>query len=192
MIHRLISPALLFLVLLLTLNLFTDRVHASSSQTTTLNYDTRYHGRVYHKQAIVYLPAGYSAKKNYNTIYLLHGSTETAQDFYHDGDFKRLLDKLIAEDQLPASIVIFPTYYPDRHFVSQDYYRDRQLNREFAKHELVHDLLPAVAQHYRTYAKDGSSESLRASRNHRVFGGFSMGAITTWYVFQYQLPYFAN
>lgn len=166
------------------------RVAASSSRTSTLHYSTTYQGKTYHKQALVYLPAGYSFYHRYNTIYLLHGSTETPREFYEDGRFEERLDSLIHNHQLTPSIVVFPTYYPSRNFVSQDYYRDRRLNRAFAQHELVSDLLPAVARHYSTYAHNSSSQALAASRNHRAFGGFSMGSITTWYVFQYQLPYF--
>lgn len=190
MINRLSAVIWVIVVILLTTVFSTTKVHASSSRTVTLNYQTVYHHHTYHKQALVYLPAGYSNQHRYNTIYLLHGSTETPREFYQDGNFKQVLDRLIVSDQLPPSIVIFPTYYPDRSFVSANYYRDRRLNRAFAQHELVHDLLPAVAQHYRTYASGSDNTALKKARNHRAFGGFSMGAITTWYVFQYQLPYF--
>jgi hypothetical protein len=33
-------------------------------------------------------------------------------------------------------------------------------------------------------------EGLMASRNHRGFGGFSMGSVATWRTFQYALDYF--
>lgn len=163
---------------------------SSHSKTETVNYQTTYRGKRYSKQALVYLPAGYSNQRRYNVIYLLHGSAETARDFYRDGNFQQLLDRLIASGQLEPSIVVFPTYYPDRSFVTSDYSRDNRLNRAFAQHELVTDLLPAVEGRYSTYAKNTTQEALRASRQHRAFGGFSMGAITSWYVFQYQLPYF--
>lgn len=178
----------------LIITLLTPRnVRASSrSKTVTVNYQTTYRGKRYSKQALVYLPAGYSSQQKYNVIYLLHGSTETARDFYRDGDFQQLLDRLIANGQLKPSIVVFPTYYPDRSFVTSDYYRDNRLNRAFAQHELVADLIPKIEGRYSTYAKSTTQEALRSSRQHRAFGGFSMGAITSWYVFQYQLPYFST
>jgi enterochelin esterase-like enzyme len=167
-------------------------VMASSSRTETISYQTTYQGRQYQKKALVYLPAGYTKAKKYNTIYLLHGSTETARDFYRDGNWQSVLDREIAKGNLKRSIVVFPTYYPSRKFVTSNYYRDNRLNRAFAKNELVNDLVPAVEGHYSTYAKGTNQQALQNSREHRAFGGFSMGAITTWYVFQYQLPYFAS
>lgn len=164
--------------------------YASSSRVETVNYQAQYRGNNYHKQALVYLPPNYSTKRRYNVIYLVHGSTETSRDFFRDGKFQQNLDQLIAEGRLKPSIVVFPTYYPNRSFVTSDYYRDNRLNRAFAQDELVRDLVPAVEGRYHTYANGTSAQALQASRNHRAFGGFSMGAITTWYVFQYQLPYF--
>ena len=42
-----------------------------------------------------------------------------------------------------------------------------------------------------TFARgDTSDQSLRASRRHRAFGGFSMGATTTWDVFALRPQYF--
>ncbi len=165
---------------------------ASSSTTTTVDYTTTYRGRQYQKQALVYLPAGYSNQQRYNTLYLMHGSTESARDFYRDGNFKAVLDHAISNGQLKPSIVIFPTYYPSRRFVTSDYYRDNRLNRAFAEHELIDELVPAVERRFSTYGQGTSKRKLRASRQHRAFGGFSMGAITTWYVFEHQLDYFAS
>lgn len=175
------------------LTIFINSGHAeAASHTETIRYQTEYRGQEYNKQALVYLPSGYSSNKKYNVIYLLHGSTESSQDFFRDGHFKRLLDQLNQNGRLKDSIVVFPTYYPSRRFVTSDYYRDNRLNRAFAQNELVDDLVPAVEGHYSTYASGTSKEQLSASRKHRAFGGFSMGSITTWYVFEYQLPYFST
>lgn len=89
-----------------------------------------------------------------------------------------------------AKNVVFPTYYPNSEQVSSNYYDDNPLNRRFAKTELMHNLVPAVEKKYKTYAKNTTKKQLENSRSHRAFGGFSMGSITTWYVFQYDLPYF--
>ena len=48
------------------------------------------------------------------------------------------------------------------------------------KYELRNDVIPAVEAKYATFAhKDVSSESLKASRDHRAFAGFSAGSVTT-------------
>lgn len=54
----------------------------------------------------------------------------------------------------------------------------------------MHDLVPAVEKQCKTYAKSVSKKNLEKSRDHGAFGGFSMGSITSWYVFQYDLSYF--
>lgn len=163
--------------------------NAQSSKTETLTYQTTYQGKKYSKQALVYLPANYDPTKRYDIVYLLHGSTDSARGFYRTGKFKQELDRLIQTKKLPQTIAVFPTYYPDQSFVTSDYVADDPLNRHFAT-ELATDLIPAVEGKYKTYAKDTSKEQLQASRAHRAFGGFSMGAITTWYVYEKQLPYF--
>lgn len=175
----------------LAFSLHLDQVQADS-RTKTVSYQTTYRNQNYQKQALVYLPDGYNDQQKYNVIYLLHGSTESATDFYRDGNFKKVLDRLMASGKMKKSIVVFPTYYPSRSFVSPDYYRDDRLNRAFARHELVDDLVPAVEGRYHTYANGVSRSALQSSRTHRAFGGFSMGSITTWYVFNDQLPYFAE
>ena len=43
---------------------------------------------------------------------------------------------------------------------------------------------------YSTYAEDVSVEAIEASRDHRGFGGFSMGSVNTWRTFEHALPYF--
>lgn len=192
MVSRSINILLALLAVVVANLAISHPAQASSSRTETLDYQTSYLGHTYRKRALVYLPAGYSHRQRYNLIFLLHGSTESASDFYRDGNFHRLLDRLEKNGQLRKSIVVFPTYYPDRSFVSSDYYRDNRLNQAFAKNELVNDLLPAVVHRYSTYARGTDPAALREARAHQSFGGFSMGAITTWYVFQYQSAYFST
>ncbi|WP_260205920.1 alpha/beta hydrolase [Lactobacillus acidophilus] len=163
---------------------------STDSQSEIIKYTTTHNRKKYTKQAIVYLPKNYNAKEKHNILYLLHGSTEVnngRSTLYQDGNFKRTFDDLSDRGELKNTIVVFPTYYPSSKQVSSNYYDDNPLNRRFAKTELMHDLVPAVEKRYKTYA---TKKQLEKSRNHRAFGGFSMGSITTWYVFQYDLPYF--
>ena len=48
-------------------------------------------------------------------------------------------------------------------------------------------VVPFVEGKYSTYAASTSEADLRASRMHRAYGGFSMGAVSTWAVFQNNL-----
>lgn len=167
--------------------------NSTASQSQIIKYQTTYNHRKYSKQAIVYLPKNYRAKQKHNVLYLLHGSTEVRNGrslLYEEGNFKRTFDNLSDRGELKNTIVVFPTYYPSSKQISDNYYNDNPLNRRFAQTELIHDLVPAVEKRYKTYARNTTKKALQSSRNHRAFGGFSMGSITTWYVFQYDLPYF--
>ncbi|MFD0897834.1 alpha/beta hydrolase [Loigolactobacillus binensis] len=163
-----------------------------------ITYQTTYRNKTYQKKALVYLPAGYAtnATKRYDILYLLHGATMSETSFLgHTGTdstsrFKTLLDHEIAACKMKPTIVVTPTYYPDDRFVTSDYERDDPLNLAFARNELPNDLLPVVEKQYRTYARATDKKGLAAARRHRAFGGFSMGAITTWYVFEHDLNLF--
>ncbi|MBR1448166.1 MAG: hypothetical protein IJ588_05405, partial [Prevotella sp.] len=50
-------------------------------------------------------------------------------------------------------------------------------------------LIPAVETHYSTYLESPDEAGILASRQHRAIGGFSLGSITTWYVFEQAFPY---
>lgn len=64
-----------------------------------------------------------------------------------------------------------------------------QLTRNY-HNELINDLIPTVEGTYSTYTASTSAEDLITSRDHRGFGGFSMGAVATWRTFQFCLDYF--
>lgn len=65
-----------------------------------------------------------------------------------------------------------------------------QLNQNF-HNELNNDLIPAVESSYHTFAEDVTPEAIASSRDHRGFGGFSMGSVATWRTFQNSLDYFS-
>ena len=106
------------------------------------------------------------------------------------GGVAPIVDQLTSAGSITPTIVVFATYYPDRSFATEDYEDDYALNRFFATTE-IDTLIKTVESRYTTFARgDTSDESLRASRRHRAFGGFSMGATTTWDVFALRPQYF--
>jgi len=153
-----------------------------------ITYEQAYEGATYEKEALVYVPASYTPGVPANIAYLTHGWWGTA-DGLAEG-VAPVVDQLTSAGSITPTIVVFATYYPDRSFVTEDYEDDYALNRFFATTE-IDTLIEAVESHYTTYARgDTSDESLRASRRHRAFGGFSMGATTTWDVFTLRPQYF--
>ena len=145
------------------------------------------------KEAWVYLPYGYSEGQNYNVMYISHGgwSNETTimGTDTNSRAFKYVIDHAIEDGKIQPLIIVLPTYNNTSGSDSGDYSLALQLTDQF-HNELVNDLIPAVEGKYSTYAADTTPEGLAASRDHRGFGGFSMGSVNTWCTFRYCLDYF--
>lgn len=145
------------------------------------------------KEAWVYLPYGYSEDQKYNVFYLSHGGwsneTTTMGTDRNPRSFKYVIDHAIEEGKIQPLIIVLPTYNNTSGRDSGDYSLALQLTDQF-HNELVNDLIPAVESKYSTYAEDTTQEGLKASRDHRGFGGFSMGSVNTWCTFRYALDYF--
>ncbi|EJN45684.1 putative esterase [Actinomyces sp. ICM39] len=169
----------------------TSSVLAASTLEGTIqeiSYKQAYEGTTYEKEALVYVPPTYTPGVPANIVYLTHGWWGSADGLAEGA--APIVDQLTSEGAIAPTLVVFATYYPDRSFATDDYEDDYALNRFFATTE-IDTLIAAVESRYTTYARgDTSDESLRASRRHRAFGGFSMGATTTWDVFALRPQYF--
>ena len=146
-----------------------------------------------HKTAWVYLPYGYTDAQRYNVFYFMHGgwSNETTQlgTDDHPSALKHVIDHAIADGKMKPMIIVCPTYNNTSPEDSGDYGLAIQLTDQY-HNELLYDLMPAVEGKYSTFAEDTTPEGLKKSRNHRGFGGFSMGSVTTWRTFEHCLDYF--
>lgn len=111
------------------------------------------------------------------------GTTEAPRDFKH------IMDHAIQDGKIQPLIIVLPTYNNTSGSDSGEYSLSLQLTANF-HNELVNDLIPAVESKYSTYAKTTDEAGLAASRDHRAFGGFSMGAMNTWRTFEHCLDYF--
>ena len=145
------------------------------------------------KYCFVYLPYGYEETKKYNTLYLLHGGGGE-MDVFFEGEgrssrIKKLFDHMIENGDMEAAIVVTPTYY---HIGNKEITMDYSVNQiEHFHQELLCDLIPAVEGRYATYAESTDLEGLKASREHRAYGGYSMGSLSTWCTFKNCLDYFS-
>lgn len=126
-------------------------------------------------------------------FYLSHGgwSNETSlmgtDEEPHS--FKYVIDHAIEDGKIQPLIIVLPTYNNTSGDDSGNYSLAIQLTDQF-HNELLNDLIPAVESKYSTYAEDTTPEGLLASRDHRGFGGFSMGSVNTWCTFRHGLDYF--
>ena len=143
-------------------------------------YDTKAYAtdeRSVKKSAYVYLPYGYSKEKEYNILYLMHGTGDDEKYWLKTNPYnKTMLDNMIANGDIEPLIVVTPTFY-----VEDDCADDLdQLTYSFAK-ELRNDLMPEIESSYSTYAKSADDEGFSQSRDHRAFAGLSRGAVTMYH-----------
>lgn len=160
-------------------------------QVTYESQDYTGDGIVITKPAWVYLPYGYDENDTdtrYDILYLMHGWTMTAHDFLNEdqSNLAHILDNLIEAGDIPPVIVVSATF--DVENQAQSFSRSVEELSVF-HNDLREHLMPYIESRFHTYAEDVTSEAFRTSREHRAFGGFSLGAVTTWYQFIYNLDY---
>lgn len=141
-------------------------------------YETEEDGEVIPKRALAYLPYGYNdnPEKRYPVLYLMHGGGGNEEEFWGGPEgkspLKNLLDQCFAQGHAAPMIVVTPSYFlPGHETAHRDLTDARALTHRFPQ-ELSRDLIPAVDSQFRTLP----------ARWSRAFGGFSMGAETTWSV----------
>lgn len=144
------------------------------------------------KTSYVYLPAGYDESAEYNFYYLMHGAGGSSQDWFRmnvdgtsalgDGDFVMLLDYLMANGLMQPTVFVSVTPNVDKSQLSQDLITKINASLEIENFiaELEKDLVPAVEGYFASYLQSTAPADVVASRNHRAFGGLSMGAYVTW------------
>lgn len=141
------------------------------------------------KTACVYTPYGYDAgdeAAQYDIVYLMHGWGGHAGEYFDYPGTKNVFDNLIANGDMPPAIIVSATFYHDG--------SDTGFGGSVAELRAFHEdfenrLMPAVEGRYRTYADGTTPEALAASRDHRAFGGFSLGSVTTWMAFCHDSDY---
>ena len=129
----------------------------------------------------VYLPYGYDKSKKYNVFYLMHGGGENENTCFNDTSIEidLMLDNMIANGDIEPMIVVTPNF-------------NKAPSADGVWDEMRRSIIPFVEGKYSTYANGNTSiDSLRASRYHRAYGGFSMGGGSTWANFNNNLDIIA-
>ena len=169
--------------------------NAKQGKIEEFKYMAHKNGRTFQKHARVYTPYGYKTKDKktkYDVLYLMHGGGDKTTSFLTPPQdwlpLRNILDNLIAEGKMRPIIVVCPTFYDDDENIGANNMGDAiALTRDFHT-ELQNDLIPTVEKKYNTYLEGTDSIAVTKSRDHRAYGGFSMGALSTWY----QLAYGVN
>ena len=165
---------------------------AQPGSVTRLDYESRDYVRdsaPITKTAYVYTPYGYDendTETRYNILYLMHGWGGRAGEYFSYTETKNVFDNLSANGDIPPLIIVSATFYnanSDTDF-SSSIEEFRAFHLDFENH-----LMPAVEGQYHIFAVSTSDEDLKASRDHRAFGGFSLGSVTTWLEFCHDTDY---
>ena len=136
------------------------------------------HGRIdtiiYHsatvgtdRRALVYTPPGYSKKKKYPVLYLLHGIGGDEKEWLRGGSPQVILDNLYAERQAEPMIVVMPNgrAMADDRATGNIMAPDKvQAFATFEK-DLLGDLIPYIEKKFPVYT----------DQEHRAIAGLSMG-----------------
>ena len=141
------------------------------------------------KTAYVYTPYGYDendTRTRYNILYLMHGWGGYAGDYFDYSNVKNILDHMIENEDIDPVIVAAGTFYNENS--SADFGSSVEELRAFHQ-DFEENLMKAVEGKYHTYAESVSDDDLKASRDHRAFGGFSLGSVTTWQIFVHDYDY---
>ncbi|MGN8646598.1 alpha/beta hydrolase [Gracilibacillus sp. HCP3S3_G5_1] len=119
------------------------------------------------REAWVYTPQGYSEKKKYNVLYLLHGLGGDENEWIDNMNALHVLDNLNAEGKLEPMIVVFPN---GRAMVDDDpgdniFDPEKVAAFETFEGDLLNDLIPHIESEYPVWK----------NRHHRALAGLSMG-----------------
>ncbi|HEX5323969.1 MAG TPA: alpha/beta hydrolase-fold protein [Capsulimonadaceae bacterium] len=118
-----------------------------------------------YRHALIYLPPGYTTRKKYPVLYLLHGIGGDEMEWYRNGAPQIILDNLYAAGKLVPMIVVLPN--------GRAQMDDRPIGNVYAggpafaafEQDLMGSLMPYIASHY----------SAKTGPDNTALAGLSMG-----------------
>jgi enterochelin esterase-like enzyme len=119
------------------------------------------------RRALIYTPPGYSKKKKYPVLYLLHGIGGDEKEWLNGGKPQVILDNLYAQGKIEPMIVVMPNGRAMKNDRATGNIMAPDKVQAFANFEkdLLNDLIPFIEKKYPVF-KD---------REHRAIAGLSMG-----------------
>jgi enterochelin esterase-like enzyme len=149
----------------------------------------RYDSKTLHKprQIGVYTPPGYSVKKKYPVLYLLHGLGEDYRQWIEWCQADNIVDNLIADGKIRPMIIVFPNC--DAKLTLTDTLKTNRSGRtdgfegyrKMFNDDLLSDIIPFIDAHYSTVP----------DAQHRAIAGLSMGGGQSLNIGLYNLEIFS-
>ena len=131
----------------------------------TISYNSTTVGTT--RRSLIYTPPGYSKKKKYPVLYLLHGIGGDEKEWLNGGHPEVILDNLYAQGKVEPMIVVMPNGRAMKNDRATGNVFDSAKVAAFAtfENDLLNDLIPYIEKHYPVYT----------DREHRAIAGLSMG-----------------
>ncbi len=119
------------------------------------------------RRALIYTPPGYTKKKKYPVLYLLHGIGGDEKEWLNGGHPQDILDNLYADGKIVPMIVVLPNGRAMKNDRATGNIMAADKIAAFANFEkdLLTDLIPYVEKNFSTLT----------DREHRAIAGLSMG-----------------
>ena len=119
------------------------------------------------RKALVYTPPGYSKKKKYPVLYLLHGIGGDEKEWFNQGAPNVILDNLYAKGKLQPMIVVLPNGRAMKNDRAEGNIMAPDKVEAFSTFEkdLLTDLIPYIEKKY----------PVLKNRENRALAGLSMG-----------------
>ncbi len=144
-----------------------DQVQASipHGKIDTITYPSATVGN--DRKALVYTPPGFSPKKKYPVLYLLHGIGGDEKEWLNGGQPQVIMDNLYAQGKAQPMIIVMPNgrAMKDDRPTGNIMAADKVAAFATFEKDLLNDLIPYVERKYQAL-KD---------REHRAIAGLSMG-----------------
>ncbi len=143
----------------------TDRTGIAHGRIDSVTYSSRTVGS--NRKVLVYTPPGYSKKKKYPVLYLLHGIGGDEKEWLRHGQPQVILDNLYADKKIEPMVVVMPNGRAMKDDRAIGNVFDSLKVKAFATFEkdLLEDLKPFIEKNYAVY-KD---------RENTAIAGLSMG-----------------
>ncbi|MEO5890604.1 MAG: alpha/beta hydrolase-fold protein, partial [Ferruginibacter sp.] len=119
------------------------------------------------RRALIYTPPGYSKKKKYPVLFLLHGIGGDEKEWLNGGKPQVILDDLYADGKIEPMIVVMPNgrAIKDDRATGNIMAPDKVQAFATFENDLLKDLIPFIEKKY----------PVIADREHRAVAGLSMG-----------------
>ena len=131
----------------------------------TLTYSSKTVGT--ERRTLIYTPPGFSKKKKYPVLYLLHGIGGDEKEWLNGGKPQVILDNLYAQGRLEPMIVVLPNgrAMKDDRATGNIMAPDKVQAFATFERDLLDDLIPFIEKKFPVYT----------DREHRAIAGLSMG-----------------